>query len=116
MKNLKNYAMTLVALVIAIGSLTLMSMKENYTTLNTQWFNASESSSEVIIADRITLPSSPCDQLTGDLCAVELDLQNVNSTNLENLYDQMDNPSQPNPTLQNFLDAGAQILAQTHKN
>jgi len=38
MKNLKNYAMALVALVIAISSLTLISFKSNKTTPESQWF------------------------------------------------------------------------------
>ena len=74
MTNLKNYAMALVALVIAATSVTLMSFNQlNPST--SQWYEVGEfDGNGHPIGQSMDPPSGDCDtQKPNDICAVELD-------------------------------------------
>ncbi|WP_164108680.1 MULTISPECIES: hypothetical protein [Sphingobacterium] len=115
MENLKKSwlkAITGVSLVLGlILGVKAMDKKINGETLKiattTVWFNAADSGSNTYITDEITSPTAPCDEIAGDLCAVQLDLQHVDSEVLQAFYDRMQDPLQTDPTLQEFLNAGA---------
>lgn len=77
MKNLKNYAIALVALVIAISSVTLMSFKKP-TSLQSYWYVVVPDSNNpdedlVTLTPATPTNSSSCsDENSGPRCAVEL--------------------------------------------
>lgn len=82
----------------------------------TQWFNAAEVGSDIYITDAISSPTSPCTQSSGPLCAVQLDLTNVDPNDLEELYEKMEDPEQDSPTLQDFIAANATQGPTSHRN
>lgn len=55
-----------------------------------------------------TEPSSGCSTSnTGQICSVKLDFSSADQEEIADLLDQLDNPSQPNPTIDDFMEAGA---------
>jgi len=62
-------------------------------------------------------PSGDCDpENQGKVCSVGLDLSGITSQEAYNeLLNQIDDDSQPNPTIQDFLDIGATYLDDAHE-
>lgn len=87
----------------------------NEKVIATVWFNAATSGSNTFITDEITAPTAPCDEIAGDLCAVQLDLQHVDIDVLQAFYDRMQDPQQSDPTLQEFLNAGATKTGESYR-
>lgn len=55
-----------------------------------------------------TEPSGACSTLnTGQICSVKLNLSAADEDEVQDLIDQLNDPMQPNPTIQDFLNAGA---------
>lgn len=55
-----------------------------------------------------TEPSGDCSTLnTGPICSVKLNLSAADEDEVQDLIDQLNDPMQPNPTIQDFLNAGA---------
>lgn len=53
-------------------------------------------------------PTGICSTLnTGQICSVKLDFSSADEAEVADLLDQLTDPMQPNPTIQNFLDTGA---------
>lgn len=73
MKKIKNYAMALVALVIAVTSVTLMSFKKSDFS-NAGWYEVNPpSGGNQAISSRIgdNLPAGDCQEMfSGEVCAV----------------------------------------------
>ena len=77
MKTFKNYAMALVALVIAATSMTLMSFGDNQSL---QWYEVDENGG--ILPTTLPAPSGDCiEDLEENVCAVRLP-SNHNFTNI----------------------------------
>lgn len=56
-----------------------------------------------------TEPSGSCSPLnTGPICSVKLDFTNADEDEVDDLITQLNDPMQPNPTIQDFLDADAE--------
>lgn len=62
-------------------------------------------------------PSGDCaPENQGEVCSVGLDLSGITDQEKYNeLLDRIDNSSQPNPTIQEFLDIGATYLDDAHE-
>ncbi|WP_149912698.1 MULTISPECIES: hypothetical protein [Sphingobacterium] len=80
MKNIKNYAMALVALVIAATSLTLMSFVKKEQSSN--WYPVNTSgiiSSTPLSSPPSNSPDDPCSTAKNtDMCAIEIELNPAN--------------------------------------
>jgi hypothetical protein len=121
MKTLKiKYLFSVLSLFAMIAGIVFYVQAKTPITevkrLETAWFNAAQDGPSVYLTDELSGgPSGTCSEPAGTICAIELDFEGANQSQVDDLLAQLEDEEEPNPTLQDFINAGASVSDSKHR-